>query len=371
MPRRPEPEPPPPRPEVLAFLRDIKDNPEDDTPRLILADWLEDHDDPRGTFVRLQCQAARLPEDDPGRRKLGQQAAELQEEHWFEWLGPLHQGGVRWAFHRGLLRLAMKASRLAQRGAAGWADTEAWDWVDGLTLERLKPSTIPRLADAPLLDGLLSLRLDQGGQASAAEVLPLVRSGRLANLLTLELTSGYWFGPPFVEALARSGDGSLFPRLTTLVLTNARLGSDQAEALASCPHLGRLTSLSLGGNAIRSAGAQALAASPHLGRLTALDLQWSPIGDEGVAALAASPHLANLTSLDLSSTRCGDAGVTALASSPHMRRLTTLRLNYNDVSTVGLRALAVSPHLTNLTHVEVDWARFTTAEVRPLRQRFG
>jgi uncharacterized protein (TIGR02996 family) len=58
--------PPPaaPRPEVLAFLRDIKDHPDDDTPRLVLADWLEEHGDPRGEFVRVQCQLARLREDD-------------------------------------------------------------------------------------------------------------------------------------------------------------------------------------------------------------------------------------------------------------------------------------------------------------------
>lgn len=33
------------RPEVLAFLQDIKEHPEDDTPRLILADWLQDYGD--------------------------------------------------------------------------------------------------------------------------------------------------------------------------------------------------------------------------------------------------------------------------------------------------------------------------------------
>jgi uncharacterized protein (TIGR02996 family) len=42
----PSPSGTPPRPEVLAFLEDIKEHPDDDTPRLVLADWLEDHGDP-------------------------------------------------------------------------------------------------------------------------------------------------------------------------------------------------------------------------------------------------------------------------------------------------------------------------------------
>lgn len=35
------------------FLLDILARPDDDAPRLIYADWLEDHDDPRAAFVRL------------------------------------------------------------------------------------------------------------------------------------------------------------------------------------------------------------------------------------------------------------------------------------------------------------------------------
>ena len=47
-----------PRPEVLAFLQDIKQNPDDNTPRLIFADWLEENGDPRREFVRVQCELA-------------------------------------------------------------------------------------------------------------------------------------------------------------------------------------------------------------------------------------------------------------------------------------------------------------------------
>jgi uncharacterized protein (TIGR02996 family) len=39
------PDPPTaPRPELVALLDAIKDNPDDDTPRLVLADWLDEQD---------------------------------------------------------------------------------------------------------------------------------------------------------------------------------------------------------------------------------------------------------------------------------------------------------------------------------------
>jgi len=45
----------------IGFFRDILANPEDDTPRLIYADWLDDQgDEARAEFIRLQCELARL-----------------------------------------------------------------------------------------------------------------------------------------------------------------------------------------------------------------------------------------------------------------------------------------------------------------------
>ena len=51
-----------------AFLQAIVEAPDDDTPRLIYADWLEERGDPRGEFIRLQCRLDRLlqPNDSTG-----------------------------------------------------------------------------------------------------------------------------------------------------------------------------------------------------------------------------------------------------------------------------------------------------------------
>ena len=51
----------------VGFLRAIIEHPEDDTPRLIYADWLEENGDPdRAEFIRVQCELARLDDHEQG-----------------------------------------------------------------------------------------------------------------------------------------------------------------------------------------------------------------------------------------------------------------------------------------------------------------
>src|SRR4051794_28377170 len=97
------------------FLAAITESPDDDTPRLIFADWLDDHDDPLGEFIRLQIalEPLRIPwqtqwdelervkwlhgippgndhrdPDWPVARQLDREA-ELLQEHRTNWLGAL------------------------------------------------------------------------------------------------------------------------------------------------------------------------------------------------------------------------------------------------------------------------------------------
>ena len=60
-----------PDPERIAFYRAIADAPDDDTPRLVFADWLQEHgEDARAEFIRLQCAIAAgimWPRSTPGR----------------------------------------------------------------------------------------------------------------------------------------------------------------------------------------------------------------------------------------------------------------------------------------------------------------
>src|SRR5262249_25046079 len=71
-----------------AFLQAVLDKPDDDAPRLIYADWLEEHGDgPRAEFIRLQCQLARRDEFDPDWRALNARAFSLLDAY-SEWWQP-------------------------------------------------------------------------------------------------------------------------------------------------------------------------------------------------------------------------------------------------------------------------------------------
>jgi uncharacterized protein (TIGR02996 family) len=47
--------------EEQAFLAAIAAEPEDDVSKLVYADWLDEHDDPRGEFIRLQYELEKYP----------------------------------------------------------------------------------------------------------------------------------------------------------------------------------------------------------------------------------------------------------------------------------------------------------------------
>src|SRR6516225_1249135 len=45
------------------FIQAILGDPDDDTPRLVFADWLEKRGEPRAEFIRVQCALSKLTAD--------------------------------------------------------------------------------------------------------------------------------------------------------------------------------------------------------------------------------------------------------------------------------------------------------------------
>jgi uncharacterized protein (TIGR02996 family) len=79
-----------------ALLAAILAHPDEDTPRLMYADWLQENGQPeRAEFIRIQC-------DPTADEAAEERAAELEERNRGRWLAGLPQfPGARWEFRRG------------------------------------------------------------------------------------------------------------------------------------------------------------------------------------------------------------------------------------------------------------------------------
>jgi uncharacterized protein (TIGR02996 family) len=290
------------------MLREAKDRPGDDAPRMLLADWLEKRGDPRGEFVRLQVARARMPSRDPRRAPIELREQELLDGHSERWFGPLRTRRDHCRFERGLLRIAVHTPRFFASHSGEADSSESFAWVEALmSFAALTPAHVDAIAASPLLPhlGEFHLNATRLGPRGAA---------RLAAL----------------PALAR---------LTALYLWWGSIGPDGAAALARSPHLAALRTLHLSGHNIGLQGAAAIANSPHLTRLTMLRLSHNDLGPAGAEVLADSPRLASLAELHLNENRIGMHGARALADSPHLARLSALYLIDDTIGVVGAAAL--------------------------------
>jgi uncharacterized protein (TIGR02996 family) len=217
----------------MAFLQDIREHPDDDAPRLVLADWLEERGDPRGELIRAQLGRTRFAQEE--RRAEWNEArrreAALLAEHAAGWLGPLADRVELATFARGLLQVAVPSRVFAGLAWAALARTEAYAWIETVEVTRVTDHGAVRLARKPQLDDAPALVLRSGGQSA----------GTLAD--------------------------------------------DGAAALAESSHVARLKRLTLSGHDIRRAGALALAQSSRLGGLRLLDLSYHRINGEAWEAL--------------------------------------------------------------------------------------
>jgi uncharacterized protein (TIGR02996 family) len=358
--------------ELLGLLQACRENPDDDTPRLILADWLVDHDDPdRAEFIRLQIQGAHMPQQGHARR--GPRERLLLARNRSRWLGPLQQAPDEKLFERGLIRVNCRLSAWLDfaQTVSSWA---GWEWVQSLQISR-SPARQTRLhAPLRLPPQLTSLTLATGLGAAGGKIL--AESADLERLLVLEL-SYTQLGPKGAGFLA---DSSNLTRLTHLDLIGNQIGSAGLQALAGSEHLAglksldlrwnnlepaglrclaesptlsRLSSLTLACNSVELAGVEALAGSAQLARLTVLDLAQSGLGPEAVATLLAAPHLSQLSALDLSQNSFGDAGVQAIVRGLRLENLKELRLQGCQIGATGVRMLAEFPRLADLSLLDL------------------
>jgi uncharacterized protein (TIGR02996 family) len=297
-----------------AFLTDIIANPGDDTPRLVYADWLDDHGDAdRSEFIRIQVELSRSETAAARRAELLERQKVLLDANERAWRAELPRlSGVRWlGWSRGFVGAVRINSGKAFREHAAAV-----------------------FSAAPVQE------LELGGQVTGRTVPEILASPLLASLTRLYVYRKY-------------------------------LGDAVAEVIANSPHLANLRSLVLGHCGFGPAGIAALAGSAHLTRLRELHLDGNPVRDEGAATLAASSLLLQVEVLHLYGTQLGDAGTEALARSPHFSALRELRLGGNQIGDAGIRALAGSHGLGALQVLPMIGNRITDDGAAALASRAG
>jgi uncharacterized protein (TIGR02996 family) len=401
--KKPLPTPAPePATQLAGLVQACKDEPDDDGLRLILADWLDDHDDPaRAELIRLSLPLSRSDIQPASLASLHARMAQLRRDNDARWLGTYPTYERETEFHRGLISITTRMQQFrSERGLAElmalapWTERlwlhlgqqpQAGEFVEspaasaftalhivGTQLDRTLTARVasapcaphlrelslslrerpvnpalPLFASSSALTGLRSLTLH--GRLKPTEVAALPAASFAPTLRSLTLR--YWEKEPW--SLAPLVESDRLAGLTALRVNESLLGPENLRRLAGSSHLRKLSTLNLENTGAEDAGVIALAASPILDSVRVLVLAYNNLGDAAAEALARSPHVANLEELNLRENVIGDAGLRALAESPHLGRLRTLNLSRNRITTTGARALAGSRTLAELTRLDL------------------
>jgi uncharacterized protein (TIGR02996 family) len=334
--------------EAKALLRAICANPDEDTPRLVYADWLDEHgQSERAEFIRVQCALARIEGDNPQRPTLARREQALLKAHRDEWAKEVPRELNNPYFCRGFVEsvYCSKADAFVKHGRALFANNPASEvWMYGAEGPLRDAARCPHLARVRNLgvvnahrEGLEALLASQfatglrglyfqylqvdSPRERLADFTPILALPGLAPLKRLALCfSGFDTTEVRRFALLRVTSGleeltlncdslsdtavrvltsmSFLAGLHTLQLQGARLSDASMGYLQSCPHLKGLRRLSLyGAKRVTKDGFRTLARGPYLQNLTDLDLRYTNLTDDDVWILARSKSLPRLSRL--------------------------------------------------------------------------
>ncbi len=308
-----------------AFLHDILAHPDDDAPRLIYADWLDEHNDPRGEFIRVQCALAQLSDTDPGRWPLELREQELLSEHKARWL-PRGIGNSSCVFHRGFVEEITFFLK---------------DFPDGAR---------PYFEQTPLRHVCLRGQGNPAGEIERAreelqrQHIPLGLGGAPGGVLGQIV---------FEEGFRNVTQSPYLARLKGLRLAFP-MASEDVRNLIESPYVSNLTHLSLAHTYLTIDDLRFLGAAYSLTSLSKLNLSGNRLTHESVRALAEGHLLSQLETLHLDSNHLGDAGALAVREWPLLSRLRRISLGQNQIFTAGVKALAEAPALRELISLDLS-----------------
>jgi uncharacterized protein (TIGR02996 family) len=413
-----------------ALLRAIVEHPDEDTPRLVFADWLDEHADALpapaaarqwAAFVRADVAMAGRDEYDPERLRWELiEKPRREAEAWVtDALPPLPMGSAfirgplfRRGFPCAVVLTSYDRERLPELPAGSFPlervryngdalpaleQLRSASWRAGLRSVELQQGLVPpgQFRRFFALDGFDRLeRLVFSRDAiGAPELRELIASPLFRRLTTLGVIRTHT-GVALSAALAEArGSG-----LSELQLFGCRVTAPALAALLDSPAARALNALGVGGDRIGAPGKlHALARATRLPLLRALDVGDDAANESGLETFLSSPFVPVLERLNLS--RCnlnterarllasgrftalrvlglqgnavGNAGATALARSPHFAGLLVLNLGYCMVGDDGLRAILDSPLVDDLVLLDLTGSPASAEMKSALQARMG
>jgi uncharacterized protein (TIGR02996 family) len=380
-----------------ALLAAIRAQPDEDTPRLVYADWLDENDRPeRAAFIRAQVELARTPPWEPFAVRCRWHAPEVVSgKRFITDLPPGHGSLVTWAdrpFRRGFgweleVRTISLWSELVEPlfdrepiGSVGfWGGTlDAWNRIAASDRVRcfrelafhtspIEPLRV--LRDEPAACGVTDIHFRRASGAGMPVVLEDLLAAPLGRAVRgLHFHTGYESLNEQIEALhtrdsldrlsfsvmgftaghvRRLFDGPAGAALTELHFRHEPLGGDGLKALADGVP-GTLRDLALVGVGVKADGLEALVRSDRLTELRRLNLSGNPLKPRAVKVLSLSRPLTGLRSLDLLGCRIGDKGARHVVAAKFWPNLVELDLRYNEISAAGVKYLLDAPRAPDL-----------------------
>lgn len=350
-----------------ALLAAICAHPDEDTPRLAFADWLQEQGGKENTFraeyIRGAIRVAREDLWSPawhaarkGWAKYDDKVRKLLLDHKLEWVKHLEKRARAFELERGFVgHLTVFSKRFVAEGDKFFAD----DPIRSVKFVKLTAAsgTVPakELFACPHLARVSKLALDES-ELTDSQLGLMIASPHLKGVRCLSLGGHQRFTPRGLVNLIQK-----MPIVRELLMQQSGHFGDQfATALAGSPALGKLQVLDLHEHRLGAKALAALLATKHGANLWhlrlavgfELDEEYGLPGDQRrfrkkdgkeVAAVLGKCKFPNVRWLDASGWRMGDAGLISLAEGGGFPSLRWLRVEENDLTPVGIRALAASP----------------------------
>jgi uncharacterized protein (TIGR02996 family) len=392
----------------------IRDNPDDDTPRLVCADWFEEQGGEsniaRAEFIRTQVERARLELDDPRQSELESRELRILKQHAAGWCRS-HFLFKKVRFRRGFIeyvhlhlqhflhhrRQILSLEPIRDVSLTGWmranddlvrrvAACEELRHIETIRIHNQGPHKWPRsnvvtLIESPHLSRLKSLRLpslnldaEARQRFERASVLSKIEELSLPSLDTYPNNPGPWF--------SEGARGLAWKNLRSLRINDSSVRPEIIARLSEMPFWNQLRSLSLNlpyhqSNEVLLTLRDRLPPSLEELRIVAshspvqvpdahsfferlagvplrvLKLQWIPLSSAALGRMFADDSRCELESLTLSGCRLTEQHADVLVRSNRAEQLKSI--NLNDYPTVPAVA-AIQSRLGDGVEAEVRTA---------------